>query len=368
MGTLSSPKQSVRYPQQPSSYYRSASSSNNKTSSSRGKGEMWIDGPKYPSSSGRRHFDLDKEIWIDGPKATNNNQVVSNRRSQNEPIKNCCYHNESRGGFSSAATESSAFTKDITESLERIDRELLNQLNRHDANAKDTLQSTDPSPNQNQSRPISLLSVNSTTSACTATHISTSSTLSADSSSSVAECTRRKLDDLKSSCQVGSSVFAHTLEPMDALHKTLESILNFEEVQAPLCSSTNGSSSSCSSDSPFRMSKVRSTQLYPAVDLFDSTSSSVARLGMIETYLRESAGAGESSIADASLRVSSDDDRRLSRILSPTRIKPSSSIVSNTMSANTNSDIHDLKPTSPSGWISNKIYTISNLYLICNYY
>lgn len=324
MGTLSSSTSSGAY------HYRSASSSN-------ANREVWVDGPRWRPTNRRTKVDLDNEVWIDGPRAV--------RASvEQTPAVSGTY----RTGFPSVE---SAFGKDITESLERIDRELLNQLNRHDANARDTLDS----PHSNQSRPISLLSVNSTTSAATTTHVSTSSTLSADSSSA-SECTRRKLDDLKSSCQLGGSIFAQTLEPMDALHRTLESILSLDQEQHIRPTSSSTPSPPIPLSSTFQMSRVKSTVLSPVGELFgassnDETVASAGRFGMIESYLRDQTATNDA--LETSLRLS-DDDRRLSRILSPTQFKHSESalnpLASATQSVQSNEpQVTNVKPTSPSG-------------------
>lgn len=265
----------------------------------------------------------------------------------------------------------------------------MNQLNRHDATVKDTLdqqQQHAQSPTHlnnctvsgggQQSRPISLLSVNSTTSAATTTHTTSSTISAADSSTS--ECTRKKLDDLKSCCQLGGSVFAQTLEPMDALHRTLESILSLTD-QQPNRSSVL-SSSSCT-PSPATSSYANhtrdannkmpatSTLLYDEDDCRDSSKrrSNSERISMIESYIREQtavAAAASESGAEASLRGLSDDDdddkRTTASSTSTITCKNNPNTIrfksNNIKSEFVQSIANDMKPTSPSGNLINIIY------------
>lgn len=179
--------------------------------------EVWIDGPK----SGPKVSPINKiltpgesinfnEIWIDGPNA-----------AQNKCRKN---KSKSRHSVDQVQKLNSYFESikdlrfDETDSVECLDRALLKQLNDQDA---DIIENFVFSSDSN-SRPISLLSVNSSDTYSTATNSTTSSEFNKSESSYI-----KKLEDLKSSYD--KMIFKQTFEPMESLHKTLESFLNIDQ-------------------------------------------------------------------------------------------------------------------------------------------
>ena len=148
------------------------------------------------------------EVWIDGPRATKLNQSVK------IPITSVVNMNEIWvDGPNSLLNESkdmppqyqSKFTLNLKrtslhlDSLECLDRQLLNRLNEHERDLHINLQKFD-------SRPISLLSETSTNHEEPSLH--------------------QKLQGLKSG--YGQMIFKKPCKEMESLHKTLESFLNSE--------------------------------------------------------------------------------------------------------------------------------------------
>lgn len=357
--------------------YRSSSTSSHSHSN-----EIWIDGPKStPMSTTNKPLKspltppdaLDmNEIWIDGPNA--------GQRQPNDTHRLATYLQSLRllndGKFSAFdyADHHHNRATAMTESLEQIDRELLNQLNKHDADIKDTVFKL-----ESNSRPISLLSVNSNvdnasiatnTSLTTTTndsdfigkqhnllnrddlsHTSSSSSSSSSSNVTVENCVsyRQKLEDLKTSYD--QTVFKQTYKPMESLHKTLESFLNLEQ------------------SSKFKMKQIKSTMLYPVNDLLvqpQPMQQPKSDLSRIDNYLNSVKLAESAKIGGimSPLRASgpgahqSDKEKRLSRILSPTRFRPAPNVTqlvmmnppsTTTTTATTANSSSPVKPTSPSG-------------------
>ena len=260
---------STHFPNEINSKFRSTSSSEsstsvktivvvnnmNKTSSPSPKNEIWIDGPNEKMTRKLTNPNLiltppeaikaTKEIWIDGPNAdfkSNENRSDINK-------------NEIISSFFDTLKENKV---DSSESLECLDQQLLRQLNEQDMDAIDTVFKLD-----SNSRPISLLSVNSydPSSASMSTSVSgttltnneqemTNHDLRKNEEISSNNMTfKQKLEDLKASTD--QMVFRQSCKQMESLHKTLESFLNLDQ----------------SSKMTMMMKPIKSTVLAAAYDL-----------------------------------------------------------------------------------------------------
>lgn len=174
--------------------------------------EIWIDGPKSKTNVSPVNKILTpgesinfNEIWIDGPRAMRKTKS-KNRHSIDQTQKINSYFESIKD-----------MRFDSTNSDECLDKALLKQINDQDA---DLIENFIFSGDSN-SRPISLLSVNSTDTYSTATNSTTSSEFNKSESNYI-----KKLEDLKTSYD--KMIFKQTFEPMESLHKTLESFLNLD--------------------------------------------------------------------------------------------------------------------------------------------
>ncbi|CAF0727404.1 unnamed protein product [Brachionus calyciflorus] len=227
--------------------------------------EIWVDGPKSNSKQSPVNKILTpgesinfNEIWIDGP-----NVVTDKKLKRNSKHK--IGHTEKLNSYFNSIKDLHFETSE-----ECSDRALLQQLNNQDADIVENLVfNTDCN-----SRPISLLSVNSTETYSTATNSTTSSTGSNEFNQSESNYIK-KLEDLKTSYD--QMIFKQSFEPMESLHKTLESILSLDQHQ-------------------FKMQAYKSNTLAPARDL-------------VNNFERPSR------------MTNKEKEKRLSRILSPTRLK-----------------------------------------------
>lgn len=228
-----------------------------------------------------------KEIWIDGPKTQTNAKQHEQLRHLATKILTPSLNEIKLNEIWIDGPKSSALNH--CDSLECLDRQLLRQLNEHDMDIKDTVNLKINS----DSRPISLLSVNS--SDTTSNSISVfSNSISAKNSQDLTSVSnnssnisdglsyRQKLEDLKQSYD--QMIFKQSYKEMESLHKTLESFLSLDQT----------------SKLKMMMKPIKSTTLTSANDLnkqFNGT-----HMNKIEK------------------------EKRLSRILSPTRFKPAPQI------------------------------------------
>ena len=178
--------------------------------------EIWIDGPKSKTNVSPINKILTpgesinfNEIWIDGPKVMES-KLRKNKTKTRHSIDQSQKINSYFESIKDLRFES-------TYSEECLDRALLKQINDQDA---DIIENFIFSGDSN-SRPISLLSVNSTDTYSTATNSTTSSEFNKSESNYI-----KKLEDLKTSYD--KMIFKQTFEPMESLHKTLESFLNLD--------------------------------------------------------------------------------------------------------------------------------------------
>jgi trimeric autotransporter adhesin len=282
-----------------SNYYNSKNRSSSSSSSSNEPittltkpNEIWIDGPK--NSASNHHQELRQlatkiltpslndiklnEIWIDGPKCSKLKTV--------------------------GVVESSF------ESLECLDRQLLKQLNDHDMDMHDSVNLNRINSSTDSSRPISLLSVksNDTTNNSIST-VSSLITLKEDpssSSSSLVEETsghsyKQKLEDLKQSYD--QMIFKQSYKEMESLHKTLETFLNLDQT----------------SKLKMMMKPIKSTVLTPACDLNKQFTTNMDSLS--------------SQKSQTTKMTTNEKEKRLSRILSPTRFRPTPQIPNHSSSS-----------------------------------
>lgn len=184
-----------------------SSSSSSMNSSNTKPTEIWIDGPKNTTQQHQQMRQLAtkiltpslndiklNEIWIDGPKMNPANLI------------NC----------------------DSFDSLECLDRQLLRQLNEHDMDIHDTIHFKLNS----DSRPISLLSVNSTDTANSLSLFSNSTNKNSENDKPLQPneaniSYKQKLEDLKQSYD--QMIFKQSYKEMESLHKTLESFLSLDQ-------------------------------------------------------------------------------------------------------------------------------------------
>ena len=325
--------------------------------------EIWIDGPNSNNSSKPNtlkspnslklttpeSIQFINEIWIDGPNAElsktesktstkpkykKSNSVKFKNEIETTPEQITSYFDSIKEKYNTHHKDLSAFgsntpkpkeldKSDSFESLECLDRQLLRQLNEHDLDAIDTVFKT-MNPIDSNSRPISLLSVNSNDIGSSSTNTSTSMTTitnnlnsnassdnillpsirssfqeisdeinsldsSSESSLNPVLSYKQKLEDMKTSYD--QMVFKQSYKQMESLHKTLESFLNLDQ----------------SSKLTMMMKPVKSTIIAPADDLKMNATLS-------------------SSSTSSQLMSHSEKEKRLSRILSPTRFKPAPQI------------------------------------------
>lgn len=278
-----------------SSYYNSKNRSSSSSSSSNEPittltkpNEIWIDGPKNSTSNHQELRQLAtkiltpslndiklNEIWIDGPKCSK--------------VKAGCVE--------------SSF-----ESLECLDRQLLKQLNDHDMDMHDSVNLNRINSSADSSRPISLLSVksNDTTNNSIST-VSSLMTLREDPSLVVVEETsghsyKQKLEDLKQSYD--QMIFKQSYKEMESLHKTLETFLNLDQT----------------SKLKMMMKPIKSTVLTPACDLNKQFTTNMDSI---------------SSQKSQTKMTTNEKEKRLSRILSPTRFRPTPQIPNHSSSSST---------------------------------
>jgi len=242
---------------------------------STGKKEIWIDGPHEKMTRKLTNPNLiltppevikdTKEIWIDGPNA----DLKSNDNAFNEEMISSFFdtfkerielaHNNNNTNTSNINKNDKALPKnksESSESLECLDQQLLRQLNEHDMDAIDTVFKLD-----SNSRPISLLSVNSYDASSASISTSNSATTFTNTdqeilgndlnknSTSNNLTFKQKLEDLKASTD--QMVFRQSCKQMESLHKTLESFLNLDQ----------------SSKMTMMMKPIKSTVLAAAYDL-----------------------------------------------------------------------------------------------------
>ncbi len=258
------------------SYKNRSSSNNNKTSK-----EVWIDGPKSNNNTAIKkpinailsELNLN-EIWIDGPNASINHsaQKQQQQQQQNQKQETSLQQITSYFDIIKERYSTHQFTmnnnKDKNEahskssdSLECLDRQLLRQLNEHDATIENALRAessnhnhnnnqADYEPSDTESRPISLLSFHSTNNDPISNSMKTlTSTATCEDSEDDVSLTendiQQKLDDLKHSS--GQMIFRQTSREMESLHRTLETILNTGQLM--------------------QMKPVNRTIIAPAIDL-----------------------------------------------------------------------------------------------------
>lgn len=244
--------------------------------------EIWIDGPRSQTFKSPVHNILTpaesinfNEIWIDGPKAQENiehqSKQKSNRAKHLQELDNMSAFLNSRENPQS---------NNNSNLLECPDRALLRQLNEQDADIIDNFVFNIDS----NSRPISLLSVNSNDHS-TSVSISTVSTANENKRQSTDEITLLSTDSVDSNMSYAKKleslkagydqmIFKQSCKPTESLHKTLESFLSLE-----------------SQNSDFTIKPIKS-----------KTEQVVS--------LR------------SNLMSDKEKDKRLSRILSPTRFRP----------------------------------------------
>lgn len=269
------------------------------------------------------------EIWIDGPYSNNS----KSKKQPHQPVDNLHLINKYFDTIKDANNQppmENNLKSDSFESLECLDRELLRQLNEQDMDIIDTVYKLD-----SNSRPISLLSVNSndtaTTSNTTSTTTSNSLMLNSNNDPNAQynpnesqHSIQQKLQDLKTSYD--QMIFKQSYKQMESLHKTLESFLNLDQ----------------SSKFKLRMKQINSTMLAPANDLksncflLKSTVNDQQKLNQNRTSSpshvipereRSRDLNGLDSLKNDLLAMSDrEKDKRLSRILSPTRFRPAPQI------------------------------------------
>jgi hypothetical protein len=253
---------------------KNAQHQTNVNKSSSAKKEIWIDGPHEKMTRKLTNPNLiltppevikdTKEIWIDGPNA----DLKSNENAYNKEMISSFFdtfkerielaHNNSTS-TSNINKNDKALPKnksESSESLECLDQQLLRQLNEHDMDAIDTVFKLD-----SNSRPISLLSVNSYDASSASISTSNSATTFTNTdqeilgndlnknSTSNNLTFKQKLEDLKASTD--QMVFRQSCKQMESLHKTLESFLNLDQ----------------SSKMTMMMKPIKSTVLAAAYDL-----------------------------------------------------------------------------------------------------
>ena len=305
-----------------------SSSTDSKQSNSK-QNEIWIDGPNAAINKTKINTNNNNsitnnrpvkqilaesinlnEIWIDGPNA----QLP---KSDVHTIK--CPHQLFNNNNNSNSNNKNIDTLDT---LECLDRALLRQLNEQEMNLIDTVNKLDA--DDCNSRPISLLSVNSNDTSSVATTTNTSMTI--DNNNNNGSSFQKKLQDLKTSYD--QMIFKQSYKEMESLHKTLESFLNLDNHQVQMI-----------------MKPIQTTMLAPANDLLyqniissspESSEESAKRKARLEN-LKKISELKLNNMFDSNLFIDQlntpqesekssmtnrEKEKRLSRILSPTRFRP----------------------------------------------
>ena len=268
--------------------------------------EVWIDGPRGGTEVAPKQSTPTKiltpsnelnlnEIWIDGPNAVSSNNQSSLMTHFFDSMKEK-YNEHSKEKTRRSKVVEEPQQSESGDSTECLDRQLLRQLNEHDADIVNAALKLNP-----DSRPISLLSFHSAADSGSATSITSDSNnrnmggedsnddetqsltneddLNSQSKQPISY--EQKLEDLKTSSE--QMIFKQSCKEMESLHKTLETFLTMGQVPQ------------------LHMRPVRSTILSPTVELRKNVQA------MSEQ----------------------EKEKRLSRLLSPTRFRPTSQIQSN---------------------------------------